>query len=159
MRVGVPSMNGGWITSDNLAATQQQDLTAMYGSQDAGVVVDVACFTRDFAMQNVLMQIGLPILSQEGMLIKHAKQWAMRCYACNKCDRDTSRIFCQFCGNVTLVKVKMFVDAKGNVHYNKLWYTPSKRGTKFTFPTNKAALAKTKYIFACLLYTSELPTN
>lgn len=141
-------MNGGWITAENLEVVQQKDMSTECGQQGEDVKVDVACFTRDFSMQNVLMQIGLPILSQEGMLIKGVKQWAMRCYACMKCDRDTARIFCQHCGNNTLVRVRMFVDSRGNVHYNKLWRAPNLKNTNVAVPRNKGGKKSTVYVTA-----------
>lgn len=43
-----------------------------------------ACVTTDFSMQNVLMQMGLNVISVDGMLIRAAKQWVLRCMACFK---------------------------------------------------------------------------
>lgn len=36
------------------------------------------CVTTDFAMQNVLVQMGLPLLSVNGMTITSIKQWVLR---------------------------------------------------------------------------------
>ncbi|KAK1891746.1 RNA-binding protein NOB1 [Dissostichus eleginoides] len=46
--------------------------------------VTVGCLTTDFAMQNVLIQIGLHVLSVNGMLIKQARNYILRCHACFK---------------------------------------------------------------------------
>ena len=42
----------------------------------------VACLTTDFSMQNVLMQLGLKVLSVDGLLVKSVKQFVLRCMAC-----------------------------------------------------------------------------
>ena len=44
--------------------------------------IKVACLTTDFSMQNVLMQIGLNIVSVDGMVVKSIKQWILRCIGC-----------------------------------------------------------------------------
>merc|ERR1712071_266037 len=54
----------GWITPGNI----QQAKNSMNGVLET-VQLDVACLTTDFAMQNVLMQIGLNVVSLEGRLI------------------------------------------------------------------------------------------
>jgi len=46
--------------------------------------VKTACVTTDFSMQNVMMQMGLSVVSVDGMLIRAAKQWVLRCMACFK---------------------------------------------------------------------------
>ena len=46
--------------------------------------VKTACMTTDFSMQNVMMQMGLSVVSVDGMLIRAAKQWVLRCMACFK---------------------------------------------------------------------------
>ena len=37
-----------------------------------------------FSLQNVLIQMGLNVVSVDGMLIKRAKSFVLRCHACFK---------------------------------------------------------------------------
>lgn len=92
---------GGWITPSNIRQVKMDcaDWTAPAN-------VTVGCLTTDFAMQvnecdcrpssrmatttlpprlffqNVLIQIGLHVLSVNGMLIKQARSYILRCHAC-----------------------------------------------------------------------------
>lgn len=80
----------------------------------------VACFTTDFAMQNVLMQMGLNVISTEGKVIKQMRTWILRCYACFKTTSDSTKLFCPHCGHKTLKKVSVSLDDKGHqkIHIN-----------------------------------------
>jgi RNA-binding protein NOB1 len=94
------------------------------------------CVTTDFAMQNVLLQMGLPLLSVNGMTVNRVKQWILRCAACFKTTTDMSKLFCPICGNSTLEKVSCSVDATTGVtrlHLRKNYKT-NLRGTKFSLP-------------------------
>jgi RNA-binding protein NOB1 len=94
------------------------------------------CVTTDFAMQNVLLQMGLPLLSVNGMTVNRVKQWILRCAACFKTTTDMSKLFCPICGNSTLEKVSCSVDATTGVtrlHLRKN-YKINLRGTKFSLP-------------------------
>ena len=52
-----------WITVTNLRAQQQSD---MRHSETPDERTQVACVTTDYAMQSVLLQMGLRLLSAEG---------------------------------------------------------------------------------------------
>lgn len=80
----------------------------------------VACLTMDFAMQNVLMQIGLNIASLDGRVIKQMRTFIFRCYACFKTTSIMTKIFCPNCGNKTLKKVAISLDDNGKqqIHIN-----------------------------------------
>lgn len=45
--------------------------------------VPIACVTGDFTMQNVLLQMGMHIVSPNGKRITKIKRFGMRCHACN----------------------------------------------------------------------------
>ncbi|KAF6162281.1 hypothetical protein GIB67_008410 [Kingdonia uniflora] len=76
----------------------------------------VACVTSDYAMQNVILQIGLRLLAPGGMQIHELHRWILRCHACNKVTAETERIFCPKCGNGgTLRKVSVSVSENGVV--------------------------------------------
>ena len=42
------------------------------------------CRAGSALFQNVLIQMGLNVISVDGLLIKQAKSYALRCYACMK---------------------------------------------------------------------------
>jgi RNA-binding protein NOB1 len=105
-----------------------------------------ACTTTDFAMQNVLLQMGLILLSVDGMQIRRLKSWVLRCGACFKIHTDPfdpttgmRRMFCAHCGSDRVQRVSASVDGKtGRL---KLYFSKRKRnkymstrGTKFSLP-------------------------
>ncbi|KAL0448002.1 UNVERIFIED_CONTAM: RNA-binding NOB1-like protein [Sesamum latifolium] len=94
----------------------------------------VACVTSDFAMQNVLLQMGLRLLAPGGMQIRELHRWVLKCHACSKVTTETSRIFCPKCGNGgTLRKVAVTVNENGVVLAGRRPRV-SLRGTKFSLP-------------------------
>lgn len=105
-----------------------------------------ACTTTDFAMQNVLLQMGLILLSVDGMQIRRLKSWVLRCGACFKIHTDPvdpitglRRMFCAHCGSDMVQRVSASVDGKtGRL---KLYFSKkrqnkhtSARGTRFSLP-------------------------
>lgn len=80
----------------------------------------VACLTMDFAMQNVLMQMGLNVVTLDGRVIKQMRTFIFRCYACFKTTSIMTKIFCPHCGNRTLKKVEVTLDENGKqqIHIN-----------------------------------------
>ena len=42
----------------------------------------VSCVTADFAMQNVLLQMGLQLLAPDGRAITRLSRYVLRCSAC-----------------------------------------------------------------------------
>ncbi|KFO07080.1 RNA-binding protein NOB1, partial [Balearica regulorum gibbericeps] len=102
----------GWITPSNLKQVQQDA-----GHCDtAPVGVQVGCVTTDFAMQNVLLQMGLHVLAVNGMLIRQARSYILRCHGCFKTTSDMTKVFCPHCGNKTLKKVAVSVSDDGSLH-------------------------------------------
>ncbi|KAF2297802.1 hypothetical protein GH714_003166 [Hevea brasiliensis] len=59
----------------------------------------VACVTSDFAMQNVLLQMGLRLLAPGGMQIRQLHRWILKCHACYTVTAEIGRMFCPKCGN------------------------------------------------------------
>ncbi|WRX18858.1 Nin one binding (NOB1) Zn-ribbon-like - like 1 [Theobroma cacao] len=94
----------------------------------------VACVTGDFAMQNVILQMGLRLLAPGGMQIRQLHRWILKCHACYNVTAEIGRIFCPKCGNGgTLRKVAVTVGENGIVlasHRPRI----SLRGTKFSLP-------------------------
>ncbi|XP_058082531.1 RNA-binding NOB1-like protein [Magnolia sinica] len=94
----------------------------------------VACVTSDFAMQNVILQIGLRLLAPGGMQIRQLHRWILKCHACNRVTAEIGRIFCPKCGNGgTLRKVSVTVGENGVVLAARRPRI-TLRGTKFSLP-------------------------
>ncbi|KAJ0105953.1 hypothetical protein Patl1_17748 [Pistacia atlantica] len=94
----------------------------------------VACITGDFAMQNVLLQMGLRLLAPGGMQIRQLHRWILKCHACYTVTAEIGRIFCPKCGNGgTLRKVAVTVGENGIVLAARRPRI-TLRGTKFSLP-------------------------
>ncbi|KAJ7415893.1 RNA-binding protein NOB1 [Willisornis vidua] len=102
----------GWITPSNLKQAQQD--MGHCDTDPAGV--QVGCVTTDFAMQNVLLQMGLHVLAVNGRLIRQARSYILRCHGCFRTTSDMTKVFCPHCGNKTLKKVAVSVSDDGSLH-------------------------------------------
>ncbi|XP_061564387.1 RNA-binding protein NOB1 isoform X2 [Cololabis saira] len=122
---------GGWITPSNI---QQVKLdSADWTAPDD---VTVGCLTTDFAMQNVLIQMGLRVLSVNGMVIKQARSYILRCHACFRTTSNMTRAFCPHCGNKTLKKVSVTLNDNGSLHmhFSKNPKVLNPRGLRHSLP-------------------------
>lgn len=151
----VEDTDGGWITQNNIGK-----LRAKRGQGEDELVsedVQVGCFTTDYAMQSVLLQMGLKLLSVEGMVIKKIRQFVFKCHSCFKICKDMTRKFCPSCGNTTLLRFSASTDDQGNLVYTQAQRLHN-RGTIFSIPlprggrnskdlvlTEDVYLAKTKW--------------
>nr|XP_025617779.1 RNA-binding protein NOB1 isoform X3 [Arachis hypogaea] len=91
----------------------------------------------DFAMQNVLLQMGLRLLAPGGSQIHQLHRWILMCHACRTVTADIGRIFCPKCGNGgTLRKVAVTVGENGIVMAARRPRV-TLRGTKFSLPLPK----------------------
>lgn len=147
----------GWVNVANIASLKATGRTSMGASStkegirmgqrmDAGPPANnrCACATTDFAMQNVILQIGMKLVSVDGNTIRRLKQWVTRCSACFKIfyDGDNNgskqlRLFCSKCGSDCLERVSASVDGKTGriiLHLSKRNKVKSTRGTKFSLP-------------------------
>ena len=102
-----------------------------------------ACTTTDFAMQNVILQMNLELLSVDGMKVRKLKNWVTRCGACftvyTNSDNTSplgKRLFCERCGSDMMQRIAASVDGKTGrlrLHLSKK-YKHNLRGTKFSLP-------------------------
>jgi len=107
------------------------------------------CMTADFAMQNVILQMGLNLVGLEGKRIQKVKNWVLRCHACFKICKDNSKKFCPSCGNPTLLRTSVTISAPGadgsaptmQVHLKKN-FTYRTRGTIYSIPSPKPGSSK-----------------
>ncbi|XP_059160729.1 RNA-binding protein NOB1-like [Physella acuta] len=122
----------GWITPANIVEVKRSMGVETALETD---VVPVGCLTTDFAMQNVLIQMGLNVLSVDGMLITRAKSYVLRCFGCMRITKDTSKLFCPHCGNKTLKRLSTTIEKDGSVKY---WlaknYKIRTKGMKYSLP-------------------------
>ncbi|XP_040838375.1 RNA-binding protein NOB1 isoform X2 [Ochotona curzoniae] len=126
--------DGGWITPSNIKQVQQE-----LEQCDVPKDVRVGCVTTDFAMQNVLLQMGLHVLAVNGMLIREARSYILRCHGCFKTTSDMSRVFCAHCGNKTLKKVSVTVSDDGtlHMHFSRNPKVLNPRGLRYSLPMPK----------------------
>jgi RNA-binding protein NOB1 len=79
---------GEWITPSNVALHKSRALHllphANGKSKRTPKVASVGCMTADFAMQNLLLHMGLDLIGVEGERIEEVKTWVLRCHACFK---------------------------------------------------------------------------
>uniref|UniRef100_A0A182QJ45 RNA-binding protein NOB1 n=1 Tax=Anopheles farauti TaxID=69004 RepID=A0A182QJ45_9DIPT len=108
--------DSGWITPSNIAQVKRDMGMNLHDETST----TVACITTDYALQNVLKQIGLQVAALDGRVIRHVRTYILRCYACFKTTPDATKVFCPKCGNRTLKKVAVSLDAEGKqiIHIN-----------------------------------------
>ncbi|XP_037734102.2 RNA-binding protein NOB1 isoform X2 [Chelonia mydas] len=87
-------------------------------------------------LQNVLLQMGLHVLAMNGMLIRQARSYILRCHGCFKTTSDVTRVFCPHCGNKTLKKVAVSVGADGtlHMHFSRNPKVLNTRGLRYSLP-------------------------
>ncbi|XP_046403161.1 RNA-binding protein NOB1 isoform X2 [Ischnura elegans] len=151
--------DGGWITPGNIKDAMKR----MGGETCEDVTVEVGCLTTDFAMQNVLKQVGLSVVSLEGRLIRELRTHVLRCHACFNITSNPAGAslvpgvrsnlqgasivlgaglkyqFCPKCGyQGTLKKVAVTVDENGKQVINVSCRKPiTGRGKRFSVPRPK----------------------
>ncbi|PSC73917.1 RNA-binding NOB1 [Micractinium conductrix] len=96
-------------------------------------VSTVCILTADFAMQNVIMQMGLRLVTPDGRRITRLSRWVLRCTACFLVTKEMGRLFCPRCGNATLDKVQLVVGPDGSEQYG-VKRKHILRGTRFSLP-------------------------
>ena len=77
--------DGEWITPDNVAKFKAREIFSDPSSRGKAAPpqdLDVACMTADYAMQNVLLHMGLNLVGLEGKRITVVKTWVLRCHGC-----------------------------------------------------------------------------
>lgn len=80
------SDGGEWITPSNLPQHRSRDLGLVTPGPKAVSQPHLAsvCMTGDFAVQNVLLAMGLGLVGEGGKRIGKVKSWVLRCHACFK---------------------------------------------------------------------------
>ncbi|KAL7276867.1 20S-pre-rRNA D-site endonuclease nob1 [Rhizina undulata] len=129
--------DGGWITPSNLSKQKAKDAhEEKESSAQPARPMAAALATTDFAMQNVLLQMNLHLISPTSLQrIRIVKSWVLRCHACFKVTRDTTKQFCPSCGGATLLRASCQTDSKGDfkifLKKNMQW---NNRGNVYAIP-------------------------
>lgn len=127
-----------WISDANFAKFIASPFGDGKGVEAISDGLKTACITTDFSMQNVLLQMGLRLLSSEGMLIKRVKQWILKCVACFTTSTEMERMFCPKCGNNTMERVSYSLGQDGKMTFHTRANRPVKlTGTKYSLPKPK----------------------
>lgn len=97
--------------------------------------MEVAVLTTDFAMQNVILQINLNLLSSSLLRIKNVRSVVLRCQACFLVCKEMGKQFCPRCGKPSLTRVSCSTTASGEfkLHLKKNFQYNS-RGDRFSIP-------------------------
>jgi RNA-binding protein NOB1 len=125
----------GWITPANLKQKQAEDAAPASGDASMQKKMEVAVLTTDFAMQNVILQINLNLLSSSLMRIRHVRSVVLRCQACFLICKEMNKQFCPRCGKPTLTRVSCSTTNGGEfkIHLKKNFQYNS-RGDRFSIP-------------------------
>ncbi|KAL8793330.1 MAG: hypothetical protein Q9195_004107 [Heterodermia aff. obscurata] len=135
----------GWITPSNFKKKQAKDIDSSSVALAENKIMQVATITTDFAMQNVLLQMGLNLLSPRILQVRNIKTYVLRCHACFERTKDMSKQFCPRCGKPTLTRISCSTNAKGEfqIHLKKnmQW---NHRGDRFSIPKPVSGVANGK---------------
>lgn len=125
----------GWITPSNLKQKQAEDAAPAAADAYPQKKMEVAVLTTDFAMQNVILQINLNLLSSSMMRIRHVRSVVLRCQACFLICKEMNKQFCPRCGKPTLTRVSCSTTNSGEfkIHLKKNFQYNS-RGDRYSIP-------------------------
>ncbi|KAI9802337.1 MAG: Nin1 binding protein [Piccolia ochrophora] len=129
------SDSDGWITPSNIKKHQARDNPCSSTPSQEPASMQVATITTDFAMQNVLLQMNLNLLSPSLQRVRHLKTYVLRCHACFQKTKDMAKQFCPRCGKPTLMRVSCSTldngEFKMHLKKNMQW---NNRGNRFSVP-------------------------
>lgn len=126
----------GWITPENIHQKTQELTREGESKALTAFTGGVACVTSDYAMQNVLLHLGVPLVGTNGMCIAELRLWLLRCTSCFAVVTDTTRQFCPKCGSGdTLRRVHYVINEDGEkklfINFKRRLNT---RGTIYNLP-------------------------
>lgn len=123
----------GWVGPTNLHEMNKQTKET-----DVFDKIGVGLMTEDFAMQNIALQMGVPLLNIDGKIISKVKSYVLECYSCWDISRQTDLVFCKSCGKNTMLKVTCeFLDNGEFILYRKKNKQIRVRGNRFAIPDPK----------------------
>lgn len=127
----------GWVTVENIRRLNNV-VDRSDEVEEEVIPGSVAIASTDYSVQNVSIQMGLKALSCDGFRIRNVKMWGKICRGCFHSTRETEKIFCPKCGNATLDRVPITLDADGRmiIHDGRRRKT-NLRGTVYSIPKYK----------------------
>ncbi|KAL0216703.1 hypothetical protein P9112_008887 [Eukaryota sp. TZLM1-RC] len=136
--VTIPSANeessnedseGEWVGPENQADEQIERKKQL----------KVAVISNDYAVQNLLMHLNIPVISTNGKRINSVKISCLLCSGCKTPTREMDRVFCPKCGNDSLLRVGLVVGRDGVARLPKKFrFYPKLKGTKYPVPLPKS---------------------
>lgn len=137
----------GWITPSNIKKHQAKDETSSTSTKSESRILQVATMTGDFAMQNVLLQMNLNLVSPATCKrIANLRQTILRCHGCFATTKEMDKQFCARCGKPTLTRVSCTTNDKGEVKMhlkaNMQW---NNKGNVFSIPKPVSGRANQKW--------------
>ena len=131
---GTDENEGEWIDSTSLSSFYDNSFSSKKEEDDS---LDrsqyAACCTGDYAMQNVLLQMNLQLVSYDNKHITNLRIFTRRCKDCFAICKDETKLFCSECGHPSLAKVPVYVMKGGIVRVGMPYESKSLRGTKVSF--------------------------
>ncbi|GJQ13727.1 hypothetical protein GpartN1_g5518.t1 [Galdieria partita] len=123
-----------WIHGENVDSLVQNSQKCI-PRESSAQENRVSCMTSDFSMQNLLLQMGLVLISPDGRRVEKLKSFVLQCESCFHITKEVERLFCPHCGNHTLLRTTCKTDKQGNL----LVFPPRRkknnlRGTIFPIP-------------------------
>ena len=99
----------------------------------------VALLCLVVASQNVMLQMGLRLISVSGLSITSSRQFLLKCHACFHLTRDMQRQFCPACGLHTLIRATLVLTTDPLTHTTtaRIYHGTrhlNKRGTRYSIP-------------------------
>ena len=139
------SDSDGWITPSNLRKHQAHNNGFESSLDPRELTMQVATLTTDFAMQNVLIQMNLNLMSTSLRQIRHIRTYILRCHACFQTTKVMAKQFCPRCGQPSLTRVSCSTNHKGEfqMHLKKTMQWNS-RGNRYSIPKPVAGVANQK---------------
>ena len=120
----------GWIGPNNI-----HEMDKITSETNTFEKIGVGLLTEDFAMQNIAMQMGIPLINIDGKVISKLKSYVLECFSCWEISRQTDLVFCKSCGKNTLLKVTCeFLDNGEFVLYRKKNKQIRVRGSRYAIP-------------------------
>jgi RNA-binding protein NOB1 len=137
----------GWITPSNINKRKAADAAANNTTSKTPGTMQIATITGDFAMQNVLLQMNLNLLSPSTcQRITNLKRTILRCHACFATTKQMERQFCDRCGKPALTRVTCTTNANGETKLHlKAKMQWNNKGNVFSIPKPVHGTANQKY--------------
>lgn len=144
----------GWIGPSNIEEMKVETFNGDNEQEENKLqTFGTAILTGDFAMQNIILQMGIPLLNPDGKIIRRVKSYVLECFSCWTISRRTDIIFCKKCGKSTLLKVTCeFLDNGEFRLFRKANKKIRTRGSRFPIPNPKEG----RQVDPLILYEDDL---